>query len=129
MTITTTREQRRQLARDNALLSVKLCKIVVDVLPGGPVEVWRSRDYMVQIYTETAPAFVRLSIHRTTLGSDQRWIDGIAWEDLQRLKAECGYGDFDAIGVYPNDRDVVNVANIRHLWVMQAPIQFAWRKS
>ena len=68
-----------------------------------------------------------MSIHRTDLNADGEWVDGIRWEELQRLKAECGFGDRDAVEVYPAEQDVVNVANFRHLWVMDEPLDFAWR--
>lgn len=129
MTILTTREQRRQLERDNAKLPTVLQPFPIESKVDGPMQAWRSRDYLVQIYAAPAPAVVRLSMHRTTLGADGRWLDGIPWEELQRLKGECGYADFDAIEIHPKQRDVVNVANIRHLWVMQDPIEFAWRKA
>jgi len=76
---------------------------------------------------DTAPAVVRLSVCRTSLNGE-RWQDGISWDDLQRLKRECGYGNADAIEVFPADADVVNVANMRHLWIMAEPIECAWRK-
>jgi len=37
--------------------------------------------------------------------------------------------DADAIEIFPADMDVVNVANMRHLWVMAEPVEFAWRKK
>jgi hypothetical protein len=54
-------------------------------------------------------------------------LDNIPWDDLQRLKTECGYGMFDAVEIYPNKRYEVNVANMRHLWIMADPLSFAWR--
>lgn len=47
--------------------------------------------------------------------------DGIPWDDLQVMKRLAGYGDDYAIEVYPADRDIVNDANIRHLWVLPYP--------
>ena len=35
--------------------------------------------------------------------------------------------DFDALELYPVNSDVVNVANLRHLWVMRDLVSFAWR--
>ena len=72
---------------------------------------------------------VRLSINRTTLGANGRWDENITWDDLQRLKREAGYGDKDAVEVFPADVDVVNVANMRHLWVFVGNyrLPFAWR--
>ena len=92
------------------------------------VEVWRSRDYLVQIYLEPPPCFVRLSILRTSLDSAGGWNQDIPWTEIQRLKSECRLGNLDAVEVFPHDKDVVNVANIRHLFVMQEPLSFAWRK-
>lgn len=92
------------------------------------LRVLRSRDFLVQEFAANAPAKVRLSVCRTTLYGD-RWQDGITWDDLQQIKRECGYGDADAIEVFPADADVVNVANMRHLWVMSEPVACAWRKT
>lgn len=92
-----------------------------------PLKVWRSRGFLVQAHVAKPPAVCRLSINRTALQGG-RWVDGITWDDLQRLKREAGYGSHDAIEIYPADVDVVNVANIRHLWVMPPDsLPFAWR--
>lgn len=49
--------------------------------------------------------------------------------DLQRLKRECGRGDLDAVEVYPRDCDVVNVANMRHLFVFESCLlPYVWRR-
>jgi hypothetical protein len=71
---------------------------------------------------------VRLSVLRTTLDAHTgRWLDGIAWDQLQDIKAQCGYAHHDAVEVYPRACDTVNVANLRHLWVMREPVAFGWR--
>lgn len=131
MGISTTRAQRRQLERDNAKLPAALCEVPREQWPAARVttqlRVLRSRDFLVQEFAADAPAVVRLSVCRTSLDGD-RWADGITWDELQRLKRECGYGCADAIEVFPADADVVNVANMRHLWVMNEPIACAWRK-
>ncbi len=96
--------------------------------PPGQVMVWRSRDYLVQIFRSESPeVFCRMSVCRTKLDNQGGWQQDIPWEDLQRLKSEAGYGELDAVEVYPADRDVINVANMRHLFVMAASIDFAWR--
>ena len=66
--------------------------------------------------------------HSTSL-QGERWADGLSWEDLMALKRQCGRGDRDALEVYPADKDVVNVANMRHLWLPAEPVAFAWRKK
>ena len=82
----------------------------------------------VQEFSADLPAIVRLSINRTLL-SGERWEDGITWDELQSIKMQCGYGDFDAMEIYPADRDIVNVANMRHLWIMASPLKNAWRNG
>jgi hypothetical protein len=89
----------------------------------------RSRTYLVQVFNEgRAGVLVRLSVNRTAVEPKGGWQQDIPWEDLQRLKREAGYGDLEAVEVFPPDKDVVNVANMRHLWVLAEPLPFAWRK-
>jgi hypothetical protein len=131
LTIITSREQRRQLARDNAKLPLTLQRVPRHEWPNPEapqLDVWRSRHFLVQVFAAPAPAKVRLSINRTEL-SGTRWVEGISWDELQQLKAECGFADFDAVEVFPRGRDVVNVANMRHLWVLREPLSFAWRRG
>jgi len=82
----------------------------------------------VQEFQAKPPAMIRLSVCRTTL-NDDRWQDGITWDELQQLKQQCGYGELDAIEIYPADAHLVDVANMRHLWVMAEPVSFKWRRK
>lgn len=101
-----------------------------DTRPKGLLEVWRSSKYLVQVYATEFPQTIRLTVCRTQIDFDQgRWTDKIPWDDLQRLKRECGRGHLDALEVYPADKDIVNVSNMRHLWVMPHPVPFAWRRE
>jgi len=127
-----TREQRRQLARDNAKQPTALQEVPRERWydPNATqLRVFRSRDFLVQEFAEKPPATVRLSVCRTAMDGGDRWQDGITWDDLQRLKRECGYGDRDAVEVFPADDDVVNVANMRHLFVMLDALPYAWRRK
>ena len=132
------REQRRAAAKYCAVQAKKYPAHLVEVPPeewphGSSITrnaLWRSREYLVQEFAEsTALVLVRLSISRTQIDKKGGWSQDIAWEDLQRLKGEAGYGGFDALEVYPADKDVVNVANMRHLWVMRDRVPFAWRSA
>lgn len=135
MSIITTRAQRRELERQNARMPVELRELPRNEWPlehqqSRVLRVWRSRDFLVQEYAEREPVLVRLSVLRTTLDPKAgRWVDGITWDELQRIKAEVGYGDHDALELYPIESDVVNVANLRHLWVMREPVPFGWRRK
>ena len=129
MSITTTREQRREMARESARWPAALKEIPRSEWPtpdGPQLRVLRSREYLVQEFGGDGLVLVRLSINITSMDG-ARWADGISWEDLQRLKAEAGYALHDAVEVFPSVMDVVNVANMRHLWVMREKLPFAWR--
>lgn len=121
------RQQRRMLAADNraepSLLRPVPPSEWPDYRPPGLEAVWRSREFLVQVFTHES-AF-RLSVCRTQI-TGARWTDGISWDDLQRVKRECGLGDKCAVELFPPDGEVVNVANMRHLWIVDAP-PFMWR--
>lgn len=122
------RNQRRQLEKDSAKQTLVLQQIPRSQWPEQPrppKEVWRSRNYLVQIYDE-AGGIERMS---STVLRGERWADGIAWDELMNLKRQCGRGSRDALEVYPADRDIVNVANMRHLWLPAEPVSFAWRRQ
>lgn len=132
MSFTTTRAERRELERHNAKLPVALQEIPKADWPitantdSTRLRAWRSRHWLVQEFSAPAPAVVRLSVNRTTV-TDGRWEDGISWDELQAIKREIGYGAQQAVEIYPADRDVVNVANMRHLWILAEPLAFAWK--
>jgi hypothetical protein len=128
--MTPNRQQRRLLEKDNAKWTLTLKPVPRSEWPDHPrppKEVWRSRDYLVQVYAEGAE-IERMSVSSTKL-QGERWADGITWDELMSLKRQCGRGDRDALEVYPADKDVVNVANMRHLWLPPEPVAFAWRKK
>lgn len=94
------------------------------------VGLFRSRDFLVQQYQE-AEGIVRLSVLRTMVDGAGEFQDGISWDELQAVKDGCGFADRDAVEVYPAAVDVVNVANMRHLWVLPEweRVSFAWRSG
>ena len=131
------REQRRAAAKHRAAESTKYPAHLVLVpesecppKPPGQVMAWRSRDYLVQIFRSESPnVLCRMSINRTRIDSKGGWQQDIPWEDLQRLKSEVGYGELDAVEVYPADKDVVNVAAMRHIFILDESLSFAWRNK
>lgn len=136
MALTTTRAQRRKLAIENEKWPATLQKIPEEewrrasFVPDGLIKVFRSRDFHVQVYSAQAPAIYRITVGRTVLDADLvRWRDGITWDDLQRIKRECGFGSYHAVELFPADCDLVNVANLRHLWILHDPPAFAWRRG
>lgn len=114
------RALHRDLQRENRSYPEHLVEVPVPPCPFKVkcVRAWRSRDFLVQQYDENGR--IRLSINRTAIDIDAKdYKDGISWDDLQRLKRESGYGDYDAVEVYPKDKDMVYDANLRHLWIIE----------
>lgn len=90
------------------------------------MSVWRSSEYLVQVF-ERKNGGQRLTISRTSVEAGM-WRDGITWDELQLLKRQCGFGDNWAVEIYPAESDLVNVSNMRHLWILDEAPDFAWRK-
>ena len=121
---------RQQLERDNANRPELLEQVPREKWPrqdGNQVEIWLSRKYMVQVFDDFESQ--RLSINRTTAREDGRWDEGLTWDELQDVKRQVGRGDLWAVEMYPADAHVVNVANMRHLWVLAAPPRIGWFKT
>jgi hypothetical protein len=127
MTFKLTSAQRRQLAKENAKWPHQLHPVPREEWPSAHpelLEVWRSRGFLVQIMAEKH-GHIRLTACRTMQRGDG-WIADITWDELMQLKRECGRGDQDALELFPADRDVVNVANMRHLFFPPTPVLFKW---
>jgi hypothetical protein len=125
------RAERRAHAKRMAELPAKLMEILPHEWPSNlhdpkRVRVFRSRELLVQEFRE-ADNIMRLSINVTRVGGNGRWEDGITWEDLQAVKDELGYADRDAVEVFPAQGDLVNAANMRHVWVLPYRLPFIWR--
>lgn len=86
-----------------------------------PREVWRNNNFLVQVYDETG-GILRVSVNRVVAGRKGKWLDGITWENLMEIKRQIGRGQEYAVEVLPRDRDIVNVANMRHFWILPAPV-------
>lgn len=72
---------------------------------------------------------LRLSINRTQLGENGRWLDGITWDDIQGIKSQLGFSEYCAVEIFPPRGDLVDVANVKHIWVLKEPPPFMWRRS
>ena len=88
-----------------------------------PVRVWLSREFMVAEWLEGKHS--RLSINRTAIDNDGLWKDKITWDELMEVKRQIGYGSLWAVEIFPADEHVVNVAPMRHLWIVEQP-PFGW---
>lgn len=124
------RDLQRQLHRDNERWPTTLTPVPEEGWPPSmsnakPIKVLRSRTFLVQVFHE-ANGTTRLTVNRTMITSTGEWEAGITWDELQELKRQAGFGASYAIEIYPRDRDVVNVANLRHLWVLETPLALGW---
>jgi hypothetical protein len=81
--------------------------------------VWRSRDFLAVHYRERN-GHERLTVNRASTEGG-RWAAGITWDELERVKAECGFAERWAIEIYPPEGGTVDVANMRHLWLVERP--------
>ncbi|HSH41647.1 MAG TPA: hypothetical protein VK973_05920 [Arenicellales bacterium] len=129
----------RMLAEDNRRWPRKLVEVEYGAWPEEvrghprpPQRVLRSRDFFVQVFAETywdndgeRRRAARLSICRTRIDGQGNWKEGITWDELQRLKAEAGYGEYQAVEIFPPDRALVNVSNMRHLWILGRPLSLS----
>lgn len=127
-----TATQLRQLKRDNMRYPAALVAVPWQEWPPARsaderrLKVFRSREFLVQVCEDVGGA-VRMSVNRTAwCERSGSWREDISWDDLQRLKREAGYGQRWAVEIYPDDHAVVNVANMRHLWLLTEPPAYAW---
>lgn len=96
-----------------------LCRIM-------PSAVKRNRQFMVQIFP-SANGAIRLSIQRCEFDRKSgHWKDGITWDELQAIKDDAGFAGVAAVEIYPPTDKIVDMANLRHLWVLPEPPAFMW---
>lgn len=125
------KEARAYMARENARHGLEFVPAVLPPWAPKPplrmLRALRNKHFLVQEYRELCDmVIVRLSIQRTMLNDRGEWLDGITWEQLQAVKDAIGYADHEAVEIYPRQAHIVNVANIRHLWILRTPLPFGW---
>lgn len=126
------RNARRWLRKQNDLYPDQLAQVPKELWPqkpGGfidpPVEVWRSKTFLVQVYAPKNGA-QRITVNRCEIGHSRLFADGLSWDDLQKVKRELGRGNQWAVELFPSDLCVVNVSNMRHLWLIDTPL-YGWK--
>jgi hypothetical protein len=80
----------------------------------------RNSFYVVQVYEFASSEYTVGFERMTMLHLIIRRIDGAAihkWRDLQRIKNEIVGPDRVAVEVYPPEEQLVDQANLTHLWV------------
>lgn len=81
----------------------------IPVWGGIPMRALESDNFYAVVVADVGA--VRIDIVRKDMK------DGITWDELQRIKSDCGYGEQDAVEFYPSDEDIFNTGNVRHLFV------------
>jgi hypothetical protein len=123
---------RRLLQAENKLWPSHLVEVPRHEWPADAegsaqrIAVWRSSRLLVQEFAEPS-GIIRLSVNRTNLNGQGDWDDGLSWDELQAVKDAVGFAEDDAVEVFPAHADIVDVANMRHLWVLPYALPFAWR--
>jgi tRNA uridine 5-carbamoylmethylation protein Kti12 len=71
---------------------------------------WESPLFVVAAYNDHAS--IRLDIIRKDLQ------DGILWDEIQTIKRQCGFGEHDALELFPAESSMINTGNARHIFVL-----------
>jgi hypothetical protein len=131
-----TRHLLRQFYNECSQFGAKMrqvpCPIASPDDPGGlctPLAAFRSQTHAAILWRQPEGT-LRLSVNRCRINEHKgTWADGIKWDELQRIKAECGFADKWMVEVYPPADDLVDVANMRHLFLLDDPPPYAWHKT
>jgi hypothetical protein len=86
-----------------------------------------SNRFMALVFNE-GNGVLRVSVNRTTVNEQAEWQDSLSWDELMEVKRQIGHADSYAVEVLPPDKDIVNVANMRHFWIMPVPV-VGWTKE
>ena len=124
---------RREAERLSALPRGPLKEVIGIIhMPGAPrgiARAWRDNRYSVQLFHPVNAGQLghveRLSIRRHDEACD------FPWDEIQAIKNRVCGESREAFELFPRQADVVDVANMCHLWVLPegtiAP--FGWRKD
>ena len=131
-------QARKDMAAANKKRPATMTPLPKDQWPepkgAAPVEVWISRYYLAQVYDEgkkyqmAGKPVLRVSVCRTTINDNWEWEENLSWDELMEIKRQIGRGEEYAVEVLPADKDIVNVANMRHFWIMPESL-VGWQKG
>ena len=71
--------------------------------------IWKSKDFRVHSYKDNG--CIRLDIEKID------GTDSITWDEMQKIKDDCGFANKDAIEFYPANDAVINTGNWRHIYI------------
>ena len=126
------REQRRALEKAKRMLIATYPETLEKVPENDPNlpytshpqdldSIWRSKKYTVMVWN--VPAGKKMTISRNEWDSHTgRYKDSILWDEIMEIKRQIGFGEQNAIEFYPPDSEVINIANVRHIWLLPKSI-------
>lgn len=126
------REQRRALAKAKRPLIASYPEKLTKVPDGDKSlpytshamdlrEVWRSKKFTVMVWN--VPAGTKISVQRNEWNpTTRRYADGITWDEIMEIKRDIGLGESTGIEFFPADSEVINIANVRHIWFISDEI-------
>ncbi len=94
------------------------------------LRVFKNDKYLVQTMTDNG--FIRITVNLIeNIGTmmTPKWAEGISWDNLQNIKDSIGFKDRWCVECYPPTQDIINVANMRHLWVLEEMPKFGWKRG
>lgn len=78
----------------------------------GMTRIWKNNLYIVQEFPKSE-GMTLLMVRRNDAAPIR------SWSDMQRIKNELMGEDRVAVEVYPAESDLIDLANMYHLWVFQ----------
>lgn len=98
--------------------------------PKPPLKVFHNNKFLVQVINDYGN--IRLTINKVQVQHFKRdgtpnWKDGISWDELEEIKNSVGYENSWMVEIYPPHDKIVNVANMRHLWLLHETPDFGWK--
>ena len=86
--------------------------------------IYRSKKYTVILWKQgidpTLLMGQKISISRNEWDSkSRRYVGDIVFDEIMEIKREMGLGEEKCIEFYPKDSELVDLANMRHIWVIK----------
>lgn len=99
--------------------------------PPDLLDVWVNERYVVFIRTPPSQEAIDAGVMawltvRSVAKVNGMWYDRIPWDELQDLKNQAGFDRYDAIEIFPAERDRLQ-CEMRQLYVLGFKLPFAWR--
>lgn len=93
---------------------------------GNIAQAWRNDFYVVQVYRVATELGEVLHLCITGIDGGEP-----PWRDMQRIKDEIIGTDAEAVQVYPKKRDIMDQADIYHLFILPSewPIPFGLHRE